>query len=241
MRNAWTKFLPRSELRIAEGGMASKRVLSVLLVADIGFMVLYVLSAFLFQLYEIQIHQFLYFNTENSLASTWGYAKYGFALALFYALFRESKNVGFVLLIAILLILLLDDAAELHDKLGLALGRYLDFGLFAGLEGQDRGEPVVYVFMAAIIFTLLYISFGYFKSSNMQTFINFTWALLLLAFFGAAFDVVHAVFFADTEFLSALDVVATVIEDGGELLAVSLFVFVGLDRLLVQVNTRNNL
>jgi hypothetical protein len=69
----------------------------------------------------------------------------------------------------------------------------------------------------------------------MQTFINFTWVIFLLATFGAAFDVVHAVFFADAGFLSVGDVVATAIEDGGELLSVSLFVFVGLDRLLVHI------
>jgi hypothetical protein len=235
MRNTWRKFLPRSELRLAGGGMASNRAMSVLIVADVAFILLYVVTAFLFQQYEIHIHQFLYFNTEDSLASIWGYAKYGFALALFYAIFRETRNVGYGLLFAILLIFLLDDAAELHDRFGRALSSYLDFGPFAGLEGQDRGESVVYVFMALIIFTLLYIAFGYLKSSDMQTFINFTWVIFLLATFGAAFDVVHAVFFADAGFLSVGDVVATAIEDGGELLSVSLFVFVGLDRLLVHI------
>jgi hypothetical protein len=234
MQRELRDFLPDSELRQNGGGLASVRVMTVLLLADALFIVLYIISVGLFEIYDIQIHQFLYFNSEYSLASVWGYSKYGFALALFYAVFRDTRNTGYLLLSFILLILLLDDAAELHDRLGLLIGPYLDFGPFTQMDVQDRGEPFVYVLMAVIIFSLLFGAYGPLKKSNRLTFLNFMWAIFMLAFFGAALDVAHGFLSAYTAQSYMRDLVATVVEDGAELIAVTFLVFAGIDRLLVQ-------
>jgi hypothetical protein len=228
------KNRPKSELRETGVTSASLNVLRIMIFADLTFVLLYLISAFLWLNYEIKIHHFLYFNTMNSLASNWGYAKYGFAVALFYAVYRYSGRVGYIYILGVLLLLLLDDAAELHDRIGRFIAPYLEFGPLTEMVGQNRGEPFVYLAMAIIIFTSIYLAYDSLKVSERQPFINFTWAILLLAFFGAGLDVLHGLLSTFTNLPALGEIAATALEDGGELVAVSLLVFAGLDRLLKQ-------
>jgi len=226
---------PYSELKNASGRSTSFQVLAFLIVADIALAISFITSVALRNNYDIEISTFLNFNNQISLASVWGYSKYVLAIALFYAIYRESRNVGYMFLCGILSFLLLDDAGELHDKVAQALGKYLDFGPLVAMSLQDRGEPLVYITMAAIIAGLLIGAYRRLVDTDRQTFVNFTWAIFLLAVCGAAIDVAWQVWatFTDTSLFG--DTMAAAMEDGGELIGVSLLLVIALDRLLFMV------
>lgn len=117
--------------------------------------------------------------------------------------------------------LLVDDSVRLHEQIGYALEGYFANLAFAGLRGRDFGELLVLGVVGGIF--LLLIAFAYWRGSPMFRKVCRRLFLLLvaLAFAGVALDMVHIVVGKSTGERSALYEVMTILEDGGEMVIMS--------------------
>jgi hypothetical protein len=131
---------------------------------------------------------------------------------------------------ALFLYLLLDDSLEIHEALGPVIAELLERGPAYGLRGKDFGEILVSLGAASLV--LGSIALCYWRSRD-RTARALTLALqpwlAVLALCGIGVDVAKRIMrvFYDTEW-SAM--IAGVVEDGGEMIAVAYAVFLSADK-----------
>lgn len=112
--------------------------------------------------------------------------------------------------------LLLDDSAEIHEKLGHFISTEFAFTPMFNLRGQDFGEIVVtgiVVIVFLLLITLTYRFSDYISRSVSKNLIKMMFAL---AFCGIILDLVHIAASSPE-----LDPLLTLLEDGGELVIMS--------------------
>jgi hypothetical protein len=127
---------------------------------------------------------------------------------------RECVYAAWTLLYAYLLC---DDAFQIHERVGGAIARYRDYEGAFRQTAQDFGELTV--FGVSGLFSLVLISITYLRSTREARNASKDLILLfgLIAFFGIVVDVVHSLA-AEGGYLEA---VLGVVEDGGEMFAMS--------------------
>lgn len=116
------------------------------------------------------------------------------------------------------LLLLLDDFFQFHEALGQIGSSLIAIPSFGGIRRQDISEIIAIAIIS--IFLLGFILFGYLKGSKLlRAFTHRLIALLgLLIFSGVVIDLIHFVFAGSPFWFNFL----TIIEDGGEMYAMSL-------------------
>ncbi|WP_299531865.1 hypothetical protein [Ulvibacterium sp.] len=114
--------------------------------------------------------------------------------------------------------MLLDDAFKLHETTGKFLVTYLDIQPIMGLESVNYGE-LLHAFIAGITILPL-IAYCYISGDRTyrKFFLDLTLLLTVLLFFGIFIDIIHS-YFSDTYLLGGF---FGLIEDGGEMIALSL-------------------
>jgi hypothetical protein len=127
---------------------------------------------------------------------------------------REYVYAAWTLLYAYLLC---DDAFQIHERSGGAIARYRGYEDAFRLTAQDFGELTVFGLFG--LFSLVLISITYLHSTRDAKNASQDLILLfgLIAFFGLVVDVVHSLAAED----GYLEAVLGVVEDGGEMFAMS--------------------
>lgn len=158
-----------------------------------------------------------------SVTQNWGYPeifqylKAGFIAACFFWLGSNYKRPQFYSWAVVFLYVLLDDSLEIHEILGYHAGTFLEGAGISG--GKTLGELLVFGMLGLIVFTPLF--YFYFKSSHPALKImsqDLFMLFIVMLFFGIGVDVFHDM--AETG--TVLNGVLGLVEDGGEMLAMSL-------------------
>ena len=187
--------------------------LLVLLVIDLAFIFLHFLlltDAFENTLFSLE--------RDRGYPEVYQYLKIFSIVILLHFLFAKTKVIGYGMWSLLFLYLLLDDAFSIHETLGGFIATTLALAPAAGLRAQDFGELAVSL-IAATVFLIPIAWFyarglGAFKEATKQL----LWLLVALAFFGIFVDMLHVAIDMGWKVRFLLGVV----EDGGEMLVVSL-------------------
>lgn len=172
-------------------------------------------------------------QAPGSLASLYLYGKWVVAGGAMRLAWRRTGEGMFLALAAVLALLLLDDAGEIHERLGDGLVAPLGLVPVGGLGAGDVGELLVFGALALVCGAILLA--GIATSGRLGWTVGLVFAALfaLLALFGIAADALHAIVLSrgfDTDRLGHLMRLGLdVAEDGGELFVGSLICAFALD------------
>ncbi|MDZ7694794.1 MAG: hypothetical protein U5K69_27365 [Balneolaceae bacterium] len=157
-------------------------------------------------------------GTERGYSEVYQYVKFFWiALILAWLTFRTYQplyGIGTFLF----MYLLLDDSLEIHETMGGHIAAWTGMSPLFGLRTQDYGELTVYALTGIIFLGAGWLAYQ--KSSRRAR--QISWyvlgGLVGLAVFGAGVDMLHSFFSNSFPFL---DTPFVILEDGGELIAVS--------------------
>lgn len=158
-------------------------------------------------------------ESDAGLAELYQYIKQVWLIACLAVAFLHTRirvYVGWVVLFGYLL---LDDAAQLHERAGFWLGTALGFPAVLGLRPDDLGEITVAAVIGLVAAALVVVAFRRGSPEGARHVSTDLLCLLCaLALFGVAFDALHTI----THFrVPAIAPVFALIEDGGEMFVVS--------------------
>ena len=196
------------------------RLACVLLLFDLGFIAVHIGFA-LAEPFGVRFPDSANLNEIRGAASTWNYGKFLFISAWLISLFALTRERFYVAVSALTLILFADDFFEIHDRVGRILGAmWLPDETEIG-RLQDAGEPIVYAALLGIAVALIWIGIALSPRLGRRITYLFIGGIALLAMFGAAIDVIHGIIFRLVEGTRFRDQVFLVIEDGGEIVSVT--------------------
>jgi len=197
------------------------RFFLVLFAADVVFVLLHFLL-----LADSVNHEMLSLETDRGFAELYQYAKISSIIVLLLSLRMKTGVIGYSVWSLLFLYLLADDAFSMHEVLGEHIAISLNFVPALGLRPVDFGELAT----TAVIVSLFLSILGWFYVSGSDHFRDVSRKLFLLlvalAFFGVFVDMLHVALMRVDWRITFLLVV---VEDGGELLVMSLiawYVFV---------------
>jgi hypothetical protein len=122
-------------------------------------------------------------------------------------------------LIAIYTFVLLDDALHVHELLGRGIADALALQAFAGLRARDFGELIAWTIFGLPLLAFTLVAFVRSPPTDRANGLLLMAAFALLVVFAVAADMVH-VMMMDT--FRGVDLLFTVIEDGGEQITLTL-------------------
>lgn len=160
-------------------------------------------------------------TTDRSYSEFFQYIKEYWLIILFFLLAIEQNFKIYIGWCLLSIYILLDDAFQIHENVGLTIANKFNFIYAFNLRPEDYGELIVFATVGTFFF--LWLSFGYRLGNKRERKIirNLIAILLGLAAFGVFADVVH-IWFEKYPFLKSA---IGIIEDGGEHLVMSLFVY----------------
>lgn len=167
-------------------------------------------------------HDLLAIDQDRGLAEWYGYVKLSVVVVglLIWAVRHRSRAMlawaaafGYVLL---------DDAMLVHEALGSSLASAVSFPSVLGLREQDLGELLVWLAAGLVLGTAVLVAHRRSQGAERRTSLALGVLFGLLIFCGLVLDMVHQAL-GGNRWLNAL---LTLAEDGGELLVVSVVVFV---------------
>jgi hypothetical protein len=157
----------------------------------------------------------------DSFPEYYQYAKWLACTALCTWAFARRRDALYLAWAALFLYLLLDDALELHEKIGISIAKSLAFVPALGLRAKDFGEIAVTLIAGLLLIGLIAICH---RRSDDDRARALTWALLpwlgLLVFSGLFMDMAHGMIRAFGGGQLAV-MISGVFEDGGEMIAAS--------------------
>ena len=175
--------------------------------------------------YELGYGPSLYFHKEMLLTTDgghpelFGYAQTLLLVVLFVRLLRWTRQPIYLVLGLIFLVVLLDDALQLHEVAGVYLSEELGLPKLFGVRRRDVGEVVAYGILGAV--TLPLLVYGLFRSraEHRGNGLAFMIPLGGLAFCAIGVDLVYRML---KDLFKAAGVLIDAIEDGGELVTITL-------------------
>ena len=165
-------------------------------------------------------------NAEYTLPESFNYGKWALAALCLALAFLRSRVPLFGCLAVVFAMLLVDDALLIHETLGWDVARVLAIPPMLNLDPKQIGEIVVFGVMGLIALGL--IAFGHVRSAAAyHAFAHrYLFVIVALAVVGVLGDALHhalwGVWSGTTR--NVIDLVLTLIEDGGEMLLGSLAV-----------------
>ncbi|MES2831833.1 MAG: hypothetical protein V4695_07575 [Pseudomonadota bacterium] len=192
-------------------------LLLMVVIADFLFVALHLL---LFKT-TLLSNPLLNIEMDKGYAELFQYLKYLWIILLLSSVCLKEKAVCYVPWVVLFAYFLLDDALGLHESAGYQIGTFLSFTPPFGLRPDDIGEFLVSVSAGLIILPLIVVA--YLRST--RAFRKFSHDLILLVmvlvFFGVAVDMVHMALHDHATIAFYLGV----LEDGGEMLSLSLILW----------------
>jgi hypothetical protein len=140
-------------------------------------------------------------------------------------LFFRHRSLIYLGWVWIFLLVLADDALQLHEQWGEELGQFFALSHRFGLRPQDFGEALVFCAYALLILAIVVISYRKERNpSHKLASAGLFLLLLLLMFFSVAMDIAHMVVvtLSPDQIRASLDLIFEILEDGGELIVGSL-------------------
>lgn len=165
----------------------------------------------------------LYVAHDGGYAEWFQYAKAGFCALVLLRLFARDRSLTLLGWALVFAFVLADDALSLHEAFGDALLASASLPAVLGLSGRLYAEPLFWALVGVPLAGL--VGVGYRRDPSTRP---LTRRLLLLFaalfFFAGALDALHAALEADYAAARYAVFVTTLLEDGGEMLVLSLTV-----------------
>jgi len=197
---------------------SANRVLICLLVLDTVFIAIHAFAVIAD--YERLDYPLLYVDSDRSLGEAFQYVKFVFLiLGCLYLIFK--KHYGYIPWCLLFTAMLLDDSSEYHETVGEWIAVQFNFEPLFGLRAVDLGELC---YAAGFGLTMLVIFFFFYRKGSQRFKNSFKdLALLMLIFVGFAVgvDMIHSLALENPPVAKIL----ALLEDGGEMVAISLNVW----------------
>lgn len=190
----------------------SIRLFYLFLATDIAFMLLHLIYHYA----GLTTNQAFSLETDRGFSEVFQYIKeYWIALILGILAIRTGVFLygSWSLLF---FYLLLDDAGEIHEKLGTVITNQFVIPEMFNLRGQDFGELVVIGIVALVFLTLITLTYRFADSTCRKVSQDLIMMILALAFSGIILDLFHIAASSPI-----LDPILMLLEDGGELVIMS--------------------
>jgi hypothetical protein len=232
---AWRRF--RELLGAARHDRLVRNGLIVLLAIDLAFSLWYAGTRLLYNLeidqnlYEID---FLRIDEDGGWAEWFSYAKTLLLIVLLGRLALTTRQMIYGALVVLFGIVLLDDSLEIHEELGKSLVGLLDLRPMLGVRARDVGEVITWTILGAIAAPFVLAGLALSKRTHVANGLALLIPFCALVFFAIVVDQAFHVW-RDAFFGS--DIVLGTLEDGGEMMAIS--VDVALAAVLVRGGVRN--
>lgn len=193
----------------------ARTLLLLLLAADLAFILLHVVYV------ETSLLRGRPFSLEadNGLPEAFQYVKQFWVALCMLALFRRTREVVYVGWTLVFAFLLLDDAFQFHEQFGKWLGEQYSLPVAFGLRPDDIGELLFASVVGGV--TVLLIGWGFWRGGADARIVTRDTALLVvvLAALGVGVDILHVITYFKAPLLAQF---LLIVEDGGEMLVVSL-------------------
>jgi len=159
-------------------------------------------------------------DTDRGYAETFQYIKEFWILVLAGIYFLRTRSWMYLFWSAVAGYILFDDALMIHEKVGEFIKFYWHLLPQLGLRDQDIGELIVNAAGTVFFFLFFGLTYRYSRPAERNILFKLLGCLSVYAFFGVGMDLVHGPM--DKTFL---DPYFLVLEEGGEMVAISLMVW----------------
>lgn len=174
---------------------------------------------------------------DRSYSERFSYLKTGAAALLLGLLFGRRRALTHLAWGATLIFILLDDALGLHERVNLLVNKALLPNVL-GISGQHYGDMVLWLAVAPILLGL--IALGYRRDRGLRQLSRWLLGLLAALFlFGGVVDALHAAApYIEEPTVRFVLARTLLLEDGGEMVVLSLFAALTLLHFLTERRRR---
>tara|TARA_R110000765_G_scaffold377964_1_gene468908 strand:- start:323 stop:1051 length:729 start_codon:yes stop_codon:yes gene_type:complete len=202
----------------------TNKLLLILLIVDLVFVVIHIVTCFLYFIGKIENfgdYNFLVLTQDESFAEIFQYLKYLSVIIMIGYLIYVEKAYAYISWILLFIFFLLDDSLSLHESMGEVLVKEFNFKPMFGLRDVDFGE-LTFVAMVGMAILLSFV-LAYFKGNLIfkKRTIDLFILLGFMIFFGIGFDMLHEILGENLK----VGFVIGLIEDGGEMVVMTLIVW----------------
>lgn len=201
------------------------RLFCLFLVTDISFIIFHLI----YEYTSLTKNYAFSLETDRGYAEIFQYIKeYWIALLLGFLAWRKHSLL-YLSLSLLFLYLLVDDYAQIHEKMGLVISDKFGFTAAFNLRAKDFGELAMSGLVGLFFLILIATSYYFGDRLSRQASRYLIIMLCALAFCGIIVDMIHI-----AVQIPSLYVPLTILEDGGELVVMSViaaFVLLLYDRL----------
>jgi hypothetical protein len=174
------------------------------------------------QSFWFAVHSEIGLSRDRSMGEILNYGLAFLASVLFFLVFIESRSPMFFFFSILMAFIWFDDSASYHERFGRFLDRTISLPALPGTRQQDTGELIAWAIAGSILACFLLPSLLRRRPGDLGALVLVTSGFAALIFFGMLADMVHIA--APPE----LDFEIGVIEDGGEMLAITFIAGVAL-------------
>lgn len=200
----------------------TRRLVAAIVLLDILFIVVHVALWSMVRLDAVAensiVRQF-YISTDRGIPEIFTYLKILLILTYLARLYGLSRDPIYLSWATIFMLVLADDALRLHEQIGDLVAEASAIRTTAGLRADQAGELVAFAAVGGIALCILFLGFRRSRLPHQSIGVLMCLSLLLLAFFGVFVDALHSLAEGAVRHTSLL---LGTIEDGGEMMAVSL-------------------
>lgn len=169
---------------------------------------------------------------EGGYGETFQYIKAFWLLTMFVWLAVAARQASYLSWAAVFGYLGLDDLMEIHEEVGNSLAVTYELSGMLGQRPRDIGELIVFAVAGGVLLILLGIAWLLGNETFRERSKTLVKLSALLAFFGIFMDAVHIIFLD-----SALNEFFAIVEDGGEMVVLSVIVWFAFRMLCGDVLT----
>ena len=160
-------------------------------------------------------------ETDKGYAEVYQYLKYLWIIVLLFFISIKERTLLYLPWFLLFAYFLVDDALRVHELLGKQIGEYIGIRPPFGLRQDDLGELIVSACAGLLLLPAMLAAYRSAARANRKVFHDLVLLVLLLVIFGVGVDMVHIVFSGSPR----MELVLGILEDGGEMLAVSLLLW----------------
>jgi hypothetical protein len=157
-------------------------------------------------------------ETDGGLAEFYQYMKEFWIVLCMVAVFIHRRQVPYLCWAGLFGFLLVDDAVQLHERVGAFLGQRLRLPAFFGLRSDDFGELMVACVVAGTLALSLAVTLWRERGPALRISRDLLLLTAALGACGVLLDMIHVIAHFRAPAISAL---LALLEDGGEMLIVS--------------------
>ena len=190
--------------------------------ADFVFIVLHPVGKLGFLSEQFDITQ------EGGYAELFQYVKEFWCTILLLLVAWQARSASYLVWTFFFGYLLADDMLQIHETGGEMIAAHLNFASGFGLRAKDLGELTVTLAVAIVLFLALGLTYWHSNPRFRKVSMDILLLLAGLAFFGVALDMLHVMVYnveALGSWASIFGEAIGLIEDGGEMLVMSLMVW----------------